>query len=383
MVAIMPCAWSYREIGLALEREIASDSIYADWLRFFVGDSYGERGARMKVEFDEMAAAAGAAHRRRLLGSFHTAVRLKHALWDAADRCCQWRDVTARAGAGASAAVPSPGPPMAERLISPEELEARIDDEHVRVVDVRWSLEDRDVGRAAYRAGHIRGAVYLSWLDDLSNPDDSVDGQLAPGPRFADAMQRAGIGDETLVVAYDDNIIFLAARLCWALEVYGHDHARWLDGGLPAWVAAGRSLTREQPPPRSATFTVHPRRGLRRTKEDVLAALDFGEPPLFDCRMDETWRAVGEHIPGARRFAAPALLDAAGRLRSSEEIRRLAAAAGIPRDRPSILYCGGGVSASAAHVALRGAGFDQTSVYDGSWAEWSADPGTPRARHDR
>ena len=50
-------------------------------------------------------------------------------------------------------------------------------------------------------------------------------------------------------------------------------------------------------------------------------------------------------------------------------------------DAPSILYCGGGVSASAAHLALRAAGFTHTSVYDGSWAEWGADPDTPKAAH--
>ena len=266
-------------------------------------------------------------------------------------------------------------------VVSAEEAAGLASRPDVRIVDVRWSLDDPDAGERAFAEGHIPGAVYLHWLRDLSDPDDPVEGQLASRDRFRDVMERAGIGDDTLVVAYDDNAIFLAARLCWALQAYGHDRAVWLDGGFPNWVGSGRPVTTEPAPARTATFTVRERRELRRTKDDVVAALDIGGPPLFDCRMDATWRASRAHIPGARRFPAPALLADDGSLRSRQEIARLAEEAGIPRDAPSILYCGGGVSASAAHLALRAAGFVHTSVYDGSWAEWGADPATPKAPH--
>jgi thiosulfate/3-mercaptopyruvate sulfurtransferase len=267
--------------------------------------------------------------------------------------------------------------------IGPDEAAELASRPDVRIADVRWSLDDDEAGERAFAEGHLPGAVYLHWLRDLSDPGDPVEGQLAPPDRFRQAMERAGIGDDTLVIAYDDNAIFLAPRLCWALQAYGHDRALWLEGGYPGWLRSGRPVTTAPAAPRPATFTVRERPELRRTKADVLAALDAGGPPLFDCRMDATWGASGAHIPGARRFPAPALLDDDGRLRSPRETACLAEQAGIPRDAPSILYCGGGVSASAAHVALRAAGFSQTSVYDGSWAEWGADPGTPKAPHQR
>jgi thiosulfate/3-mercaptopyruvate sulfurtransferase len=209
-----------------------------------------------------------------------------------------------------------------------------------------------------------------------------VDGQIAPPERFRETMERTGIGDDTLVVAYDDNVIFMAARLAWCLHHYGHERVRWLEGGFPKWVAEGRAVeaSRANAPAR-ASFTPRPRPALRRTKEDVLALVRERHALLFDCRMDRTWLETGAHIPGAARLPAASLLRDDGTLRDAEEIAALAHAAGARPDEPVVLYCGGGVSASAAYLALHTAGFENLSVYDGSWAEWSVDPETPKERH--
>jgi thiosulfate/3-mercaptopyruvate sulfurtransferase len=265
-------------------------------------------------------------------------------------------------------------------LISPNGLAAALGEPRVRVVDVRSSLDDEDAGERAYREGHIPGAVYLDWLRDLSDPHDPVPGQIAPPARFADSMGRAGIGDDTLVVAYDDNLLFTAARLAWCLRYYGHDNVRVLDGGLPRWIREGRELTREWPSPPPREFTPRPQPGLRRTKDDVLELVRGGRA-LLDCRMDATWAQAGAHIPGAKRLPAPSLLEEDGAMRSAASIRGLARAIGIELYDPVVLYCGAGVSASEAFLALSGAGFHHVSVYDGSWSEWAADDSVPKAHH--
>lgn len=93
MTVILPCAVSYREIGLELVDEIAPDSLYTGWMEFFVGDFYGGRLERMQANLDELAERADPSRRETLREEFTTASRLEVAFWDMAYHCRQWPDL--------------------------------------------------------------------------------------------------------------------------------------------------------------------------------------------------------------------------------------------------------------------------------------------------
>jgi thiosulfate/3-mercaptopyruvate sulfurtransferase len=266
--------------------------------------------------------------------------------------------------------------------ISAAELIARRKDGDVVVLDVRWGLDDPGAGRRAYAEGHVRGALYVHLEDDVSDPDAAVSGQMPPPRRLAEAFEGLGVSDDTFVVAYDDDVIYTAARVVWMLAVLGHDRAAVLDGGWPAWCAAGGPV--DDVPARAPArgrITTDPRPRLRRERADVERALAAGVP-LLDCRMDETWEAAGEHIPGARRLPAPDLTDLkTGRLERPERTRERLTELGLAPDDEIVLYCGGGISAARAWLALSAAGYRRAAVYDGSWSEWSSDPDLPKAQH--
>ena len=253
---------------------------------------------------------------------------------------------------------------LAERLADPVG--------EVRVVDCRWYLKPFDMRDpdAEYAAGHIPGAVHLRWDTHWADAGHPIPGMLAQPEAFAEAMAAAGVGDDTMVVAYDDGHVTVAARLWWALRVYGHGSVAVLDGGIGRWVAEGRPLSTEAPSWPRGDFTVRPRSDAYATHTDVAAAMDDPAVGLVDCRMEQARAEDGAMIPDSAYLPGIEFLDSEGLMRSPESCREtiLAAADRSPR---TILYCRGGVGACGTALAYEVAGLGEgVSVYDGSWSEW-------------
>jgi thiosulfate/3-mercaptopyruvate sulfurtransferase len=269
---------------------------------------------------------------------------------------------------------------VASPLVSVDWLAAHLDDPSVQVIDCRWYLRPFDdrCGSTEYRAGHIPGAVHLRWDTDLADPDRPAN-MLAGPERFARAMGGAGVGDETMVVTYDDHHVPVAARVWWALRVYGHDRVAVLDGGVTRWRAESHPLTPGTEVRAPAAFTPRYRPELYATKEQVVASLGGGAR-LVDARMDAAWDAASGHIPGATRLTGIGFLADGERWMRPDAVRRRITEAGLAL-APVITYCGGGVAATATALAYRLAGLPDVAVYDGSWGEWELDPDTPKEPH--
>jgi thiosulfate/3-mercaptopyruvate sulfurtransferase len=176
-----------------------------------------------------------------------------------------------------------PGP-----LVDVAWLEAHLGVDDLVIADVRWVAGGGAAeGRARFEAGHIPGAVYLGVDEDLAAAAfDGPGRHPLPEPRaFAETMGRAGIGDGTAVVAYDDARGSLAARLWWMLDVLG-ERAALLDGGLASWPGA---LETGPPAPRpAAAFTARswPVAAVVDASE-VERVLAAGAATVLDARLPE------------------------------------------------------------------------------------------------
>ena len=243
-------------------------------------------------------------------------------------------------------------------------------DPDVRVIDFRWYLLERD-GREEYLRGHIPGAAFV----DLEAVTGNTGGGRHPLPSAAQVqaeMRRAGVGEKTQVVVYDDAGGSIAARLWFLLEWFGHGAQAVLDGGLQAWTGPLDLLIAEPTPG-----------DMRAVEPDRSRVLDFEAVgvlrgvPLIDAREGERYRGEKEpvdpkagHIPGAINSPWKRNLEPGGRFKSADELRRMYVELGATNG--AVMYCGSGVNACHNVLAMTLAGLPDARLYSGSWSDWSS-----------
>ena len=239
-------------------------------------------------------------------------------------------------------------------------------------------------GRADWEGAHVPGSRFADLVDALSDPGAPFPFTLPSPERFAAGMAALGVGDDTLVVAYDGDSGMWASRLWWMLRVFGHDHAVVLDGGLAAWRAGGRPLTREISPARSdARFTASFRPELVADRDEVRDALEDPSILLVNALSPELHRGEQSrygragHIPGSSNIPARSLLLPDGTVRPAPDLRRAFEESGALEADRVIAYCGGGISATTDALALAVLGRGDVAIYDGSLREWAADADLP------
>jgi thiosulfate/3-mercaptopyruvate sulfurtransferase len=274
-----------------------------------------------------------------------------------------------------------------DSLVAAEWLASHLDHSALRVMDIRGYVRTTDVGdgrqtasyegaRSEYDEGHIPGAVFIDWTTDIVDPDAEVKAQIAQPERFAEVMGALGIGNTTDVVVVDHTGGHLATRMWWALMYYGHDRVAVLDGGFNRWTSLSLPITSDIKSPEPAAFTPKPKPSLWSGADDVLQLIKSSERQIVDARDSQTFNGTvqrasrGGHIPTAINVPSSRFLQADGRWKSPEDIRKAAAESGLNPDAPVTAYCNGGVTATAVLFGLHRAGATDISNYDGSWNEW-------------
>ncbi len=266
-------------------------------------------------------------------------------------------------------------------------LADRLGGPSLSVVDGSWYLPS--AGRdpdAEYKAGHIPGAVRFD-LDKVADTSSGLPHMLPSPEAFAAAVGALGISERQTIVVYDGAGLFSAPRVRWTFRVFGAVDVRILEGGLPAWVAAGLPLETSGPKPERAEFVARLDRDAVRSLAEMVETAETGAVQIVDARPGDRFRGEAAeprpglrsgHIPGSRNLPSSELL-ADGRLKAPDAIAKLFADAGIDPAEPVITSCGSGVTAAILALGLETIGAKKVALYDGSWAEWGGRADVPVA----
>ncbi len=223
-----------------------------------------------------------------------------------------------------------------EMLTTTEWLAAHLQDANLRIVD----CDNRD----AYRRAHIPGAITFRGHHYLKEEEGAL--HIMGPEKFAETMGALGIGDDTLVIAYDGFSGLYAARFWWALNYYGYAQVKVLNGGWDKWLAEGQPIDTALPRPPKATFTPHVHEEFIARWDYVRDSIGRADRVLLDVRSDEEWTGAnargtkrGGRIPGAMHLEWLNYVDSKTKeFKPAAELRAMFDQMGVKPEREVITY---------------------------------------------
>ena len=260
-------------------------------------------------------------------------------------------------------------------VVSSEWLHQHLHDPQVVVVDCRFSLADKDLGRKQYQESHIEGAYYLDLNLELSSPVQKHGGRhpLPDIDQLATKLSHIGITGETMVVVYDDSRFAFASRLWWLLRYMGHEQVALLDGGFAGWQAHNYAISPVIPQHKNGKFSPKVQTEWVVDIETVKARKDLPNVVLVDSREGDRYRGEREpidpiagHIDGAVNYPWMEVTNEQGYVISNQGDRWQS----VQNAEEVIVYCGSGVTACVNLLSLKLAGVETGKLYAGSWSDW-------------
>ncbi len=275
-------------------------------------------------------------------------------------------------------------------LITPAEAKALIEKPNAKdrpiVLDTRGGYKD-------YFRGHLPTAHHLEF-DTLRGTDKAVPVQYLPDDITAKLLIRAGVDKDRTHIVYatgdvlPNDEILSSTMVVHVLEKFGVKDIRILDGGLPAWKAAGFSPVQDYFGNPTGSL---PKKGDSSTAANIAdVQKHVGKPGniLIDARPinefrgeDEIWLRKG-HIPGAISFHWARLMEKENthKFKPFTETKAELEKAGITPDKNIICYCGTSREGSLLRFYLKHvAGYPNVRLYEGAWKEyvWLNDKSLP------
>ncbi|MEQ9468055.1 MAG: sulfurtransferase [Ekhidna sp.] len=227
----------------------------------------------------------------------------------------------------------------------------------------------------------IQGAKFFDIDSRFSDASIGLPHMMCDAEQFENAAQALGINNDSLVIVYDDHGVYSSPRAWWMLKSMGHKQVAVLNGGLPKWVQKNYPTEpkKNKSNKGNGNFKATYERGCFVNAEYIFEHLDDEDILVLDARSKGRFDAIepepraglrGGHIPNSVNIPFPEVLSNGLVLKSKNELKSVFNQYDLRDKKRLVFSCGSGLTACIVLLAAHIAGYEDLTVYDGSWSEW-------------
>jgi len=224
----------------------------------------------------------------------------------------------------------------------------------------------------------IKGARYFDFKKIIVNKESDLPNMLPSTELFEQEVRKLGVNSNSKIVVYDNLGVYASPRVWWMFKIMGHNSVAVLDGGLTEWKNHNfkcESIQQFKVAKGNFQATFHPE--LIRSSQQILENISSKNEVVIDARSKNRFEgAVPETRENLKRGHIPMSINLPflealkeGKFLSKEEILQKCSGF-LLENKPMVFTCGSGITACILLLAANKIGYNNTSIYDGSWTEW-------------
>ncbi|WP_117883366.1 sulfurtransferase [Aureibaculum luteum] len=264
------------------------------------------------------------------------------------------------------------------------------------LVSVEWLYENKSapnliildatlpkVGQQQSASSKIEGISNALFFDikNIFSDNSALFPNTAVTPDvFELEVRKLGINHDDAIVIYDRHGVYSSPRAWWLFKAMGFNNVAVLNGGLPEWKKASypSEALKEYDGALGNFKSSYKSRAFYDYKK-VLEVLSDSEKIILDARSSNRFKGTSPepreglrsgHIPNSKNLPFTELINDGKLISQTELIQKFDNL--INSESELIFSCGSGITACILALGAEVAGYENLTVYDGSWTEWGS-----------
>ncbi len=265
-----------------------------------------------------------------------------------------------------------------EPLVSVEWLHANRDSPNLIILDA--SIKKVTDDALSVSDEQIPYSRFFDLKQKFSDPSGQFPNTFPSEGQFAKEARDLGVNNDSSIVIYDDKGIYSGPRAWWLFKIFGFDNVAILNGGLPAWKNAGFDVVHRS----NESITLGNFRANLNVEricffDDIIEISEKGNELILDARSEARFKGLAAEprkglrsgtIPKSESLPFELLLDS-GKMKSKDDLRSIFSKFG-DNENALVFSCGSGITACVLALGASLIGYEDLTVYDGSWTEYGS-----------